>query len=134
MPRETIGLPKVFQNSKLSLEQDLRRFWGTRNEYKEGSTIAEKIESVENLSLLYILLTEHLAQIEKTVLDLGDKLLDKMENADVSKLPLYGKKIVLDKEANWIFIRDFDDKDWYDYDMDCNVNYVNSKKKSKDNQ
>lgn len=129
--REVLALPKTFQSSKLSLEQDLRRYWGSRVEYKEDSTQASKVETRENLGLLYILLTEYLAQIENTVFTIGDKLLNSMEGESQVTFPLYGKKIQFDNEANWLFIKDMDDNDWYKFDMESNEKFVKSKKENK---
>jgi hypothetical protein len=127
--RQVLALPKTFQEVKFVMDKVIHRFWGTRQEYKDGSTVSSNVETPENLALLYALFVEFSSYFEHIFLEHGDKLLNAFGDSTEIILKQYGKKVVIDREANWIFVEDLTDQDWYKLDTQDNKEYLQKKVK-----
>lgn len=121
MSRKVKDIPKHFNIAKREIEKLLNTFWFSRKK-DDGS----RDESIENIALLYIMLKELTEFTEEHQYSIGEKLLSKMEESNNSTAMLYdyGKVVYFDSEANWLYTRDIDSQEWYDYDMKCNKEHL----------
>lgn len=125
MSRLTKDLPKLFQKIQIEYTKSINIYWGSRRD-----TNKNKIESPENLGVLFLKQKELLNFIEKEYSNTGESIFQWMKNNNTDKMYLYnyGKVIYLDIDTGWIFVRDINDKEWEDYDLKCSKEYVASKK------
>lgn len=125
MSRLTKDLPKLFQKIQIEYTKSINIYWGSRRD-----TNKNKIESPENLGVLFLKQKELLDFIEKEYSNTGESIFQWMKNNNTDKMYLYnyGKVISLGIDTGWIFVRDINDKEWEDYDLKCSKEYVASKK------
>ncbi|HPC09952.1 MAG TPA: hypothetical protein PLN85_02620 [archaeon] len=125
MSRLTKDLPKLFQKIQIEYTKSINIYWGSRRD-----TNKNKIESPENLGVLFLKQKELLDFIEKEYSNTGESIFQWMKNNNTDKMYLYnyGKVISLDIDTGWMFVRDINDKEWEDYDLKCSKEYVASKK------
>lgn len=118
-------LPETFLHVKKEFQKNVNQFWVNKRD-SEG----KKIESNENLALLYSLLNELSEFFSNEMFKVGEQLLEKnTDEKDFNiSLPEFGKKVSYVKEANWIEVGKMDRQDWEDYDIKCNRAYLESKK------
>lgn len=126
MNRKVKDIPKHFHIAKREFEKLLNTFWFSRKK-EDGS----RNESIENITLLYIMLQEFAKFAEEHQYRIGEELLNKMEENKLSSSLIYdyGKAVDFDKEASWLYIRNIDDKEWYDFDMKSNKEYLEKRGK-----
>jgi len=124
MGRLLKDLPKTFNKAKAEYDRLVNLFWCTRlNDEKK------RVESIENVGLMYILNQEFMNFAEVNFHKTGEKILEIMELNKTKELFLYdyGKVIRFDEEAQWLFIEDISQSEWKEYDIKSSVNYAKGK-------
>jgi len=122
MVRKTKDLPKHFQKAKVEFDKLLNTFWFTRQ------IDGKRDESKENLALLYSLIEEYNAFVQKHFFLIGEKLLETLEKDKIAYNYDYNIAIEYDSEAKWLFKREITAQEWREYDAKCNEDFLKGKK------
>jgi len=120
----TKELPQNFLPIKKDVSKLENTFW--YNKQKENQT---RDESKENVGLLYLLMSDFANFAELKQYSWGDKLLSIMgtESDWQIKFGEYGKKLVYNREGNWIEILDMTHEDFVQYDKESNEKFLANK-------
>jgi hypothetical protein len=125
MNKRVKELPLNFFPLKKEVQKVENTFWYTKNRLNNGKDTDEK-----DLALFYVLLSEFVAFTESKQMNCGEKLLTLLGNEKSWKVLLgeFGKKVEYNIESRWIEVLDMTEKDWIEYDEDCNKKYLEGKK------
>lgn len=85
---------------------------------------------IESKALFWVLMQEFESFLTTHEAELTEDILKELEEKGSKEIPLYeyGIKVVFDDEAKWFFKKDLTEKDWAEYDKQCNEKLLNKKK------
>lgn len=116
-------LPKTFYNVK-------RKFEKTFTFQTSKAKNEDKKEELNNYSVLFGLIQEYNAFLSKYEEQIAVHIKDLMDEENTYKILLseYGKKLIWDDEAKWMYFEDMNKNDWNEFDKMCNEKYLNKKR------
>ena len=120
------AMPKHFYPLISELSRLETLFWASHKDI-EGNVVRDDA----NYALLYSLLTEVGNTITEHTAKIGEVLINKYGDTSDWQvtIPEYGKKVVYDEVAKWLFLEQMSGDDFKVYDEECNRKFFEKKNK-----